>query len=58
MAIPTTMRRLRADRRGAPAIEYGLICALIVIAMMAGLSTLGGGTFGMWTMISNKVQNS
>ena len=38
IAIRTNMRKLRADRRGATAIEYGLIAALIVIAMMAGLS--------------------
>ena len=31
------LRKLRADERGATAIEYGLIAALIVIAMMGGL---------------------
>ena len=58
MAIPTMLRNLRADKRGATAIEYGLICALIVIAMTAGLSTLGGGTLGMWTRIAGNVTNS
>ena len=52
------MRMLRADGRGATAIEYGLICALIVIAMTAGLSTLGGGTSGMWSRVTNAVQNN
>jgi pilus assembly protein Flp/PilA len=47
------LRTLRADRRGATAIEYGLIAALIVIAMMTGLSSLGGGVGGMWTKLSN-----
>ncbi|MFL6734132.1 MAG: Flp family type IVb pilin [Sphingomicrobium sp.] len=56
-AIRTMMRRLFADRRGATAIEYGLICALIVIAMMGGLRVLGGGAGGMWTNISAKVEN-
>jgi pilus assembly protein Flp/PilA len=46
---------LRANRRGATAIEYGLIAALIVIAMMGGLQTLGGGTNGMWGKILNSV---
>lgn len=50
-AIRTTLRRLLADDGGATAIEYGLICALIVIAMMGGLATLGGGAGGMWTKI-------
>jgi len=57
-AIRTTLRRLLADRRGATAIEYGLIAALIVIAMMGGLSTLGGGAGGMWTDLSATVANA
>jgi pilus assembly protein Flp/PilA len=50
-----TLRRLRSDKRGATAIEYGLIAALIVIAMMGGLSALGGGANGMWGKLANIV---
>ena len=57
-AIRMNLRRLRRDKRGATAIEYGLIAALIVIAMMGGLAALGGGAGGMWTKINNAVQNS
>ena len=57
-ANPNSLRRLRSDKRGATAIEYGLIAALIVIAMMGGLSALGGGAGGMWTKLNNAVQNS
>jgi len=57
-AIRKTMHRLRSDKRGATAIEYGLIAALIVIAMMGGLSQLGGGAGGMWTKLNNVVQNT
>ncbi|MFL6730521.1 MAG: Flp family type IVb pilin [Sphingomicrobium sp.] len=52
------MHRLRSDKRGATAIEYGLIAALIVIAMMAGLSSMGGGVGGMWTKVSTAVQST
>ena len=52
LAIRTKMHRLRADKRGATAIEYGLIVALIAIAMMGGLRTLGGDAGGMWTNLS------
>lgn len=52
LAIRKSMRRLRKDKRGATAIEYGLIVALIAIAMMGGLRTLGGGAGGMWTNLS------
>ena len=58
IAIRMNLRRLRRDKRGATAIEYGLIAALIVIAMMGGLAALGGGAGGMWTRINNAVQNS
>ena len=54
-AIRRTLRMLGADQRGATAIEYGLIAALIVIAMMAGLQSMGGGVGGMWTRINSNV---
>lgn len=54
-AIRKFLRMLGGDRRGATAIEYGLIAALIVIAMMGGLRTLGGGANGMWGKIGNEV---
>jgi pilus assembly protein Flp/PilA len=57
-AILTLMRRLRSDKRGATAIEYGLIVALIAIAMVAGLRTLGGGAGGMWTNIASTVNSN
>jgi pilus assembly protein Flp/PilA len=34
-------RRLFRDRRGATAIEYGLIAALIAIAAIAAMASLG-----------------
>lgn len=52
------MRALRLDQRGATAIEYALIAALIILAMMGGLSALGGGSAGMWTRLSNTVNSS
>ena len=58
IAIRKNLHRLCLDRRGATAIEYGLIAALIVIAMMGGLSTMGGGVGGMWTKISTAVSSA
>ena len=56
LAIRMFARRLRRDKRGATAIEYGLIVALIVIAMMGGLKSLGGGAGGMWGDLGNTVE--
>lgn len=53
LAIRKFLRALRANKRGATAIEYGLIAALIVVAMMGGLKTLGGGAGGMWSELGN-----
>ena len=57
-AIRKFLRRLGVDSRGATAIEYGLIAALIAIAIMGALRNLGGGSKGMWTKLSNHVQDA
>lgn len=57
-AIRKTLRRLLADQGGATAIEYGLIAALICVAAIGGISSLGGGAGGMWGDLSLTVQNS
>jgi pilus assembly protein Flp/PilA len=57
-AIRTILRTLGADQRGATAIEYGLICALIVVAMIGGLQQLGGGVGGKWTVIQHEFENA
>jgi len=50
--------RLLGNERGATALEYGLIVALIVIAMMGALSQLGGGVNGWWGKISARVDTA
>jgi pilus assembly protein Flp/PilA len=36
------IHKIRSDRRGATAIEYGLIAALIAVAAITAMSSLGG----------------
>jgi pilus assembly protein Flp/PilA len=57
IAIRLILRRLRVNARGATAIEYGLIAALIAMACVGGLKALGGGSNGMWTKLSNIVED-
>lgn len=56
------MRRLlsslKFDQKGATAIEYGLIIALVVLAMMAALSSVATKTNNMWTNVAERVTNS
>jgi pilus assembly protein Flp/PilA len=54
-AIRLNVRVLARCEKGATAIEYGLIVALIAVAAIGGISALGGGAGGMWTNISAKV---
>ena len=54
-AIRMNGRKLRSDRRGATAIEYGLIVALIAVAAIGGMSSLGGGSNGMWGRLDTKI---
>jgi pilus assembly protein Flp/PilA len=49
------LTELLKDKRAATAVEYGLIAALIVIAMLASLSTFASVTTGMWNNVSNEV---
>ena len=51
---PLLKALLRHDR-GATAIEYGMICALIVVAMIASLNGFAGKTISMWNNISTTV---
>jgi pilus assembly protein Flp/PilA len=36
------VRKLRKDNKGATAIEYGLIAALIAVAAITAMTSLGG----------------
>jgi pilus assembly protein Flp/PilA len=51
-AIRKILRMLRANERGATAIEYGLIAALIAVASIGGMQQLGGGVGGKWGNIA------
>lgn len=44
--------RLITDERGATAIEYGLIAALICVSAIAAMSTLGGSVSSSFTKVS------
>ncbi|NNM76522.1 Flp family type IVb pilin [Sphingomonas sp. ID1715] len=44
-----------ASAKGATAIEYGLILALIVLAAMVALMTLADTTIGMWDNVAENV---
>ncbi|MBX7495855.1 Flp family type IVb pilin [Qipengyuania sp. 6B39] len=48
------LNKLGRDESGATAVEYGLILALIFLAMVGAIQTFGTSTITMW----NKVQTA
>jgi pilus assembly protein Flp/PilA len=44
-----------ADRRGATAIEYGLICSLIFLAIVTAMTSFGNNTSSMIIRIGNAI---
>lgn len=50
--------RFKKDESGATAIEYGLIAALISVALIAGASTLGNSLSTTFNGISDKMNTA
>lgn len=48
-------KRLLRDTRGATAIEYGLIVALVCIAAMVAMRGVADENNGIWAKVSNRV---
>ncbi len=49
-------QKLLRDTRGATAIEYGLIVALVVIAIIVALQGVADENTGLWAMVTQKVE--
>lgn len=45
------------DETGATAIEYGLIAALIAVALIAALEAMGGSLSNLFNGMATKVQS-
>jgi len=56
--ITAFLRRLIRDDRGASALEMGLICALIVMAMFTALQGFANESKSMWSTVASKVSAS
>ena len=46
-------KKFLKDESGATAIEYGLIAALVAVAIVAALTSLGTGLTGMFTKVNS-----
>ena len=48
-------KRLLCDERGVTSIEYALIGALLAMAIVGGVSTLGDAVQSLYQMIASKM---
>ena len=52
------LKKLAGSRKGATAIEYGLIAALVAVVTIAGLTTLGTNLNTKYNNIATSVGNA
>ena len=53
--VVNLLNRFAADDSGATAIEYGLIAALIAVAIIAALNTLSGNLKNTFNYVGNQL---
>lgn len=52
----SAVKTFASDENGVTAIEYGLIAALVGLALIAGATTLGGKLSDSFTFIAGKMK--
>ena len=55
MHVKAFIKNLLNDQRGATAVEYGLIIALIVIAIVSVLNEVADENTGIWAIVQKNV---
>ena len=53
-----SLRSFAQDESGATAIEYGLIAALIAVAAIAALRSVGSSLIQMFTTVASELDNA
>jgi pilus assembly protein Flp/PilA len=52
------IRKLLKNEKGATAIEYGLIAALVAVAAIGGMSALGSSLTSTFSTVSGKLDSA
>ena len=50
------LNQLCRDEKGATAVEYGLIVALIVIAIIGSMGSVANESSGLWATVRENVE--
>jgi pilus assembly protein Flp/PilA len=56
MLLKAMLASVRRDEKGATAIEYGLLAALIAVVLIVALQTLGQNLQGRFNDVATAVQ--
>lgn len=56
--MTSIIKKLLKDVRGTSAIEMGLICSLIILAMMTALQNFASESQLTWTSVSSKTSEA
>ncbi|MEG8038549.1 Flp family type IVb pilin [Sphingomonas sp. LR60] len=57
-SFSTRLRALAPHTRGATAVEYGLIVAMIALTAVGGMSAIGHPVTGIFASISSNLQSA
>lgn len=52
------LKKLRRNEKGATAIEYGLIAALVSVAAIGAMTAVGGSVTGVFNTVSGELDSS
>ena len=53
-----SVRQLGSDVGGATSVEYGLILALIFLAMVGAVSAFARGSTDMWNNVTEEIEDA
>ena len=54
----TTIKNILRDESGVTAIEYGLVAALVAVAAIGAMETLGGGIGDIFSGVGDRLTNT
>jgi Flp pilus assembly pilin Flp len=58
MTFLELLRKVRTDERGTSVVEFGFLCVMIVIALIAAVRSLADENTRIWTDVSDKIIKS
>lgn len=53
-----SIQRFLGNEDGATAVEYAVMLGLVLLAAIAGVSTVGAGSGGMWSNNSTQLESA